>query len=269
MTALAPNRFKAALAAPNVQLGLWQALGSPVTAEICATAGFDWLLFDGEHGLNTMPGLQAQIQAVAPYPVHAVARVPVGEAWVIKQYLDVGFQTLLIPFVESADQAKALVRAIKYGPEGIRGVAAGLTRAGRWGTIPDYLVNGEKELCLIVQIESVAGLEALDEILTVDGIDAVFIGPADLSAAYGHLGNTGHPEMAARIRDGLTRIAASGKAAGTLALTDLAFDTAVECGARFIAVGTDVGLLARGSADLRDRFSGSVPQAGAAKPAGY
>lgn len=253
MTPPFANPFKAALREKRVQIGLWQALASPYTAEICAGAGFDWLLFDGEHGPSDVPMMLAQLQAVAAYPTHAVARLPVGETWLVKQYLDIGFQTLLIPFVESAEQAEGLVRAVRYGPAGLRGMGSGLSRAARWGRIPGYIDGADAEICLIVQVESVPGYERLDAIAAVDGVDAVFVGPADLSAAFGHRGDPGHPDMVARIEDALARIVAAGKAAGTLATDPSVAARARALGCTFVAVGTDIGLLAGGSADLARR----------------
>jgi 4-hydroxy-2-oxoheptanedioate aldolase len=244
------NPFKAALRKGRRQIGLWQALANPYTIEICAGAGFDWLLLDGEHAPNDIPTLLAQLQAAAPYPVHAVGRPPVGDPHVIKQYLDIGFQTLLIPFVETAGQAEALVRAVRYPPFGIRGVAPGLSRAARWGRVADYLDRADDEICLLVQIESVTGIENLDSICAVDGVDGLFIGPADLSAAFGHRGRPGDPAMVERIEDAIRRIVASGKAAGILALDPAFAERCGGLGCTFIAVGTDTGLLARASSEL-------------------
>jgi 4-hydroxy-2-oxoheptanedioate aldolase len=244
------NPFKTALREGRRQIGLWQALANAYTTEICAGAGFDWLLFDGEHAPNDIPSLLAQLQAAAPYPVHAVGRPPVGDPHVIKQYLDIGFQTLLMPFVESAEQARALVRAVRYPPFGIRGVAPGLSRAARWGRIADYLDRADDEICLLVQIESVAGIDKLDSICAVDGVDGLFIGPADLSAALGRRGRPGDPAMIERIEDAVRRIAASGKAAGILALDHAFAERCAGLGCTFIAIGTDTGLLARASSEL-------------------
>lgn len=257
------NGFKRALGGDRALIGLWQALAHPYSAEICAGAGFDWLLFDGEHAPNDIPGLLAQLQAVAPYPVHAIARPPVGDTPLLKQYLDIGFQTLLAPFVETPEQAVDLVRAVRYPPHGARGVGAGLARAARWNRIEGYLDRADAEICLLVQIETRLGLKNLDAIARVDGVDGVFVGPADLSAALGHRGQPGHPDMIAVIENAIGRIIAAGKAPGILA-TDPAF--AARCaalGCRFIGVGTDVGLLSRGAGDLA-RNAGAL----AAHPAG-
>jgi 4-hydroxy-2-oxoheptanedioate aldolase len=260
------NRFKAALGQGRRQVGLWQALANAYTTEICAGAGFDWLLFDGEHAPNDIPLLLAQLQAAAPYPVHAVGRPPAGDPHIIKQYLDIGFQTLLIPLVETAAQAEALVRAVRYPPFGIRGVAPGLSRAARWGRIADYLDRADDEICLLVQIESVAGIENLDSICAVEGVDGLFIGPADLSASFGYRGRSGDPFMVERIEDAIRRIVASGKAAGILALDPAFAERCVDLGCTFIAVGTDAGLLARASSELAGRTH-SAP--GASEGIGY
>ena len=245
------NGFKAALRADCVQIGLWQALASPYTAEICATSGFDWLLFDGEHGPNDVPSLLAQLQAVNGYPVHAVARPPAGETWLIKQYLDIGFTTLLIPFVETAEQARALVAAVRYPPAGVRGVASGLVRASRWNHIAGYLDRADDEICLLVQVETPAALANLAAIVAVDGVDGVFLGPADLSAALGHRGQPEHPAVVARIEGAIAAIVVAGKPAGILtANLDLA-RRYVGLGCRFVAVGSDVGLLATSASGLR------------------
>jgi 4-hydroxy-2-oxoheptanedioate aldolase len=257
------NSFKAGLRDGRRQIGLWQVLANPITAEICAGAGFDWLLFDGEHGPNHISTLVAQLQAVAPYPVHPIARLPMGEAWLIKQYLDIGFQTLLIPFVESAEHAAALVRAVRYPPDGVRGVAAGIVRASRWGRIPDYLDRASDEVCLLVQIETAAGLAALDEIASVDGVDGVFIGPADLAASLGYRGRPGAAEMIERIEAAIMRLKQLGKPSGLLT-TDPVFGRAcLDLGSAFLAIGTDAGLLTRGSDALLRDFGRDADEAAA------
>ena len=190
------NEFKAALQKRGWPLiGLWAGLADPVCLEICAGAGFDWLLIDGEHAPNDVRSVLAQLQAVAPYPVHPVVRPLSGDVNLIKQMLDIGAQTLLIPMVESAAQARQLVSAVRYPPEGIRGIGAALARAARWDRIPNYVHEANAQMCLLVQVETRKGLENLEAIAGVEGVDGVFIGPADLSAAMGHPGNPRHPEM--------------------------------------------------------------------------
>jgi 4-hydroxy-2-oxoheptanedioate aldolase len=257
------NRFKSALREGRAQIGLWQGLVSPVTAEICAGAGFDWLLFDGEHAPNTLQTLLAQLQASAPYPTHAVARPPVGEAWIIKQYLDLGFETLLVPMVDTAEQAQALVRATRYPPAGIRGVGSALARASRFNRWSDYLAWADSQVCLLVQVETRAGLDNIEAIAATDGVDGVFIGPADLSAALGHLGNRNHPEVQAAVDLAIQRIIASGKAAGILVADDAAARRYLDMGCLFVGVGNDVGLLSNAAKALARRFKPELPEGGA------
>ena len=246
------NRFKQALIERQAQIGLWQGLASPYTAEICAGAGFDWLLFDGEHSPVDVPMLLAQLQAIGGTAVEAVARPPVGEPWLIKQYLDLGYRTLLIPMVNSAAEAEALVRACRYAPEGIRGMAMG--RASRWGRDRDYAARADREICLLVQVETRAALEVVEDICAVDGIDGVFIGPADLSASLGYRGQPAHPDVTALIEPAIGAILAAGKAPGILSADVGAAQRYLELGCLFVAVGTDMGLLARATDALAARF---------------
>ncbi|HXS07047.1 MAG TPA: HpcH/HpaI aldolase/citrate lyase family protein [Rhizomicrobium sp.] len=244
------NRLKSALANGQVQYGLWQSLASPFTAEICAAAGFDWLLFDGEHAPNTVVTLLAQLQAASAYPVELAARPPVGDPVLIKQYLDIGFRSLVIPMVGSVEQARLLAAATRFPPTGIRGVA-GLTRASGFGARPDYLARTHEDICLILQIENRAGLEAAEEIASVEGVDALFIGPSDLAGSLGHLGNPGHPEVQQAIAAVIKAAKKVGKAAGIFATSvEMAKRYAGE-GAAMISVGSDIGLLTSGSRALR------------------
>lgn len=239
-------------------LGLWQALATPYTAEICARAGYDWLLFDGEHAPNTLQTMLAQLQAVAPFPVEPVARLPIGDPVLIKQYLDIGFTTLLLPMVDSAEQATALVAATRFPPRGVRGVASATSRASGFGAAADYLGRAHETVCVIAQIESRAALDALDTIAAVEGIDALFIGPADLAASLGHLGDPGHGAVQAAIADALRRITALGKPAGIFALSEEDARARIAQGFAFVSLGTDIGLLARGATALRVAVSGET-----------
>jgi len=244
MTNHLTNPFKKAITGQgSVLYGLWLAQANPYSAEVCATAGFDWLLIDGEHAPNDVPTILAQLQAIAPYPAHAIVRPPVGDPNLIKQLLDIGVQTLLVPMVETAEQAKALVAATRYPVAGIRGVGGALIRASRWNAIPDYLNKANAEICLIVQVESLTGIENLDAIAAVEGVDAVFIGPSDLAATMGHLGNPTHPSVLAVIEDALGRIKKSGKPPGILTFDDALIQRYSELGCRFIAIGADIILL--------------------------
>ncbi|GLV26896.1 2,4-dihydroxyhept-2-ene-1,7-dioic acid aldolase [Sphingobium sp. TomTYG45] len=235
-------------------IGLWQALANPYTAEICAGAGFDWLLFDGEHAPNTLQTLLAQLQAISNYPIVPVARVPVGEAAIIKQYLDIGFQTLLVPMVESGAQAERIVAATRFPPLGVRGVASATSRASGFGVDKSYLATAHERIFTIVQIESQAGLDAIEDIASVPGVDALFIGPADLAGSLGHLGNPGHPDVQQAISKALSRIRSLGKPAGLFAISTDDAQQRIAEGVNFLSVGTDIGLLANGARNLRQLF---------------
>lgn len=254
------NLFKQSIKGQgSVQYGFWLALGSPYSAEVCATSGFDWLLIDGEHAPNDVPTILSQLQAIAPYPPHVLVRPPVGDPNLIKQLLDIGVQTLLVPMVDTAEQAKAIVAATRYPPAGIRGVGGALARASRWNAIPDYLNQANAEICVVVQVESVTAIKNLDAIAAVDGVDAVFIGPSDLAATMGHLGNPAHPEVLPVIEDAIHRIKAAGKPPGILTFDDPLIARYSELGCRFIAVGADIILLARSVRGLAQKFK---PQPG-------
>ena len=262
------NAFKKAIAAKRTQYGLWVSLMGPLNTEICAAAGFDWLLLDAEHTPNDPMNLLQQAQVIAAYPgVHAIARVPMGHGYVgqalIKQYLDVGIQTILVPMVDTPEQARELVRCMRYPPGGIRGMAA--TRASGWGRNAGYAKEANREVCLLVQVETREGVKNLDAIAAVDGVDGVFIGPADISAAFGHVGDPWHPEMQALHEDAFRRIQKAGKAVGILTLDEALARKHVEMGATFIAVGTDSNLMVKSTSALAAKFKGSEPQPAAPK----
>lgn len=259
------NPFKQALAEKRAQIGLWLGLASPYSTEICAGAGFDWLLVDGEHAPNDINSILAQLQVIAGYPgSHPIARVPMGHGHVgealIKQYLDIGVQTLLVPMVDTPAQAVALVRASRYpqydaqGKDmgGIRGM--GGARASRWGRYPQYAHEANAQVCLLVQAETQLALDNLDAIAAVDGVDGVFIGPADLSASMGHVGNPAHPEVQAAITDAIARINKAGKAAGILTPDEATARKYLALGATFVAVGLDTHLLVRATSALAAAF---------------
>lgn len=248
------NLFKQALAEGRPQLGLWLALANPYSAEICAGAGFDWLLLDGEHAPNDVRSLLGQLQAISGSSSQVVVRPPMDASWHIKQLLDIGAQTLLIPMVENAEQAQALVRAVRYPPQGIRGVGAALARASAFNRTTDYLHTANQQICLLLQIESRAGIENLEAIAAIDGVDGVFIGPADLAADMGFLGKPGAPEVQEVVEAGLTRIISQGKAAGILSADPALVSRYLQLGATFVAVGSDVGLLVNASTALAEKF---------------
>lgn len=238
------NTFKQSLKNQETSFGCWVGMADAYAAEVVATAGFDWLLVDGEHAPNDLRSIMQQVQVISTSASHPIVRIPVGETYMIKQVLDAGAQSLLIPMVESAEQARELVKATRYPPEGIRGVGAALTRSSQFNAISDYLTTANDQICLIVQIESQAGIDALDDILEVDGVDGVFIGPSDLAADMGMLGNTKSEELQAVINQSIQRIRHSGKAAGVLAMTNETVDHALKSGACFLGVGIDVLLFA-------------------------
>ncbi|MDH0648544.1 4-hydroxy-2-oxoheptanedioate aldolase [Pseudomonas sp. GD03858] len=252
------NTFKQRLRGGQAQIGLWLGLADPYCAELAANAGFDWLLLDGEHAPNDLRSLLGQLQAVAPYPAQPIVRPVIGDTALIKQLLDIGAQTLLVPMVESAEQARQLVRAVRYPPYGVRGVGSALARASRWNSIPGYLDLADEQVCLLVQIENREGLANLDEICAVEGVDGVFIGPADLSAAMGHRGNPGHPEVQAAIEGAIARIGRAGKAAGILSADETLARRYIELGAAFVAVGVDTTVLMRGLQRLAGVFKEGV-----------
>lgn len=239
------NSFKAALQKGELQLGCWLGLADAYVAEVSASAGFDWLTIDAEHAPNDLRSIVAQLQVLAARDCHAVVRPPVGETWMIKQLLDAGAQTLLIPMVESAAQARALVDAVTYPPHGVRGVGSALARASDFSGIADYLTTAREEICLLVQVENQKGMAAMDEILAVDGIDGVFIGPSDLAADMGFIGQAGAAEVKEAVTSAIRKIVASGKAAGVLTLDPELQKDCRKIGASFIATDIDVMLFAR------------------------
>lgn len=256
------NQFKSALQAGRDQIGLWLGLGETFSAEICAGAGFDWLLIDAEHGPNDLRSILSQLQALAPYPTQPVVRPPQGDHVLIKQLLETGVQTLLIPMVESADQARGLVEAMRYPPAGIRGVGSALARASRWGRIDNYAHLANAQMCLLVQVETRPGYEQLDDILAVDGVDGVFFGSADLAASYGYLGQSTHPQIVAAIEDGLRRTRAAGKAGGVLCSDRQLNERYMAAGANFVAVGVDALLLSAATTALCREYKPTTADSG-------
>jgi 4-hydroxy-2-oxoheptanedioate aldolase len=247
------NPFKSALRKGDMQLGLWSGLSSNVTVEVLANAGFDWLLLDTEHSPNELPMVHSQLQAIARGPTHPIVRPTWNDTVTIKRYLDIGAQTLLIPFVENADEARQAVAATRYPPLGVRGYAAA-ARASDFGRIKDYPAACEEQLCVLVQVETPGALANIETIAAVDGVDGIFIGPGDLAASMGYIGQVGHPEVVAAIDDAIRRIRATGKPAGILAGDERLARHWIETGANFIAVGSDTGLLARGAEQLAAKF---------------
>ena len=243
------NHLKAALAAKTPQIGIWLSLASSYSSELLADVGFDWLLIDAEHGPNDIPTILSQAQTIG-LRSSVVVRPPMGEAWIIKQILDLGVQTLLVPMIESVAQAKSVIAATLYPPKGIRGVGAGSARASNFGRMADYVTAANDQICLILQVESRAGLVALPGILDLDAVDCVFVGPADLAADMGYPGNSAAPAVQAVIDDALRKIVASGKAAGVLTFDPAAVPHYLKLGVTFVGVGSDVALLAKAATTL-------------------
>lgn len=261
------NHFKAAIAAGRPQIGLWLDMAEPLSAEIAGGAGFDWLVIDGEHGPNDLRSIVAQLQALAGSDAEPVVRAPIGETWIIKQLLDAGARSLLIPMVDSAEQARALVKAVRYPPRGVRGVGAAVARASAFGAIADYTETAEAEICLLVQAESKAAIADLDNIAAVDGIDGVFIGPADLAADLGYIGRMDAPEVQTVIESAIATIIKAGKAAGILTFDETLNRRYLELGASFVAVGADVILFSNALRAVRAAYKGN--RQGDAAKSGY
>lgn len=250
---LAPNAFKAALRAQRVQIGLWTALSSPWSTEILAGSGYDWMLLDMEHSPNDLRSMLGQLQAMAAYPTEPIVRLNGFTKEEVKLYLDLGVRSLLLPNVDTAEQARAIVQATRYPPRGVRGVS-GLHRGNRWGREPGYHARADEELCLVVQVESPQAVANAAEIAAVEGIDALFVGPNDLAASMGQLMNPGHEAVQAAIAQVQRTLAAAGKAGGILARNAEEAKAYVERGYCMVGLGTDQGLLSRASDELAAGF---------------
>lgn len=260
------NTFKAALAAGRPQIGLWVGLADATAAEALATTGYDWLLLDGEHAPNDPRSILQQLRAVAPYPVQPVVRPVIGDVALVKQYLDIGAQTLLVPMIDTAEQAQQMVRAMRYAPAGIRGMGAALARASRYNQVDDYLAQADAQMCLLVQAETTTAISNLRAIAETEGVDGVFFGPADLSASMGHPGQPGHPDVVKTMLDGIATVRAAGKAPGILMTDPAEAQRYLDAGALFVAVGVDTLLLVAAARSLVQGFKGGP--AGAGRP-GY
>jgi 4-hydroxy-2-oxoheptanedioate aldolase len=248
------NQFKAALRAGSSSYGLWVGLTDTVAVEIAAGAGLDWLVLDGEHAPNDVPSLLRGLQTLAPYPVSGIVRIPCADVVMMKRVLDIGAQTVVVPMIETADQAREMVQAVRYPPHGVRGIGTALARAARWNRVSDYYQRANGENCLIVQIESQRGLDNIEAIAAIDGVDALFIGPSDLAASLGHLGDSSHPRVREAIRIAFERIRASGKGCGSLAVEESVAREYLSQGCQFLALGVDTLLLAKATRALARQF---------------
>jgi 4-hydroxy-2-oxoheptanedioate aldolase len=250
-----PPTFRDRVAgAERPQIGMWVCSGSPLVAEICAGAGLDWLLIDGEHSPIGLETTSALLQAVAPYPVTPLVRAPSDDAVVLKQLLDLGAQNVLVPMIDTPEQAAAVVRAVRYPPRGVRGVGSALSRGARWNRVEGYMADADRHVSLFVQVESAAGVENAAAIAAVDGVDGVFVGPSDLAASLGVLGQQTHPDVTAAVRATFEAVRAAGKPVGVNAFDPAVAQTYLDAGASFVLVGADVAMLARGSEALADRW---------------
>lgn len=258
------NPFQHALRQGRSQIGLWVGLADANAAEALATCGYDWLLLDGEHAPNDVRSLLAQLRAVAPYPVHPIVRIVQGNVALMKQVLDIGAQTVLVPMVDTPEQAALMVKATRYPPQGIRGMGAALARASRWNQINDYIHVANDSICLLVQAETPLALQNLSAIAQTEGVDGVFFGPADLSATMGYPGQPGHPVVQKAIADGIATVRAAGKAAGILTADPKAAQAYLDAGCQFVAVGVDTSLLVKSATDLRQRFQSKAAGASSA-----
>ena len=247
------NAFKHAIAAGKLQIGLWSSLCSPIVAEIIADSGFDWILLDSEHSPNEIPDLFAQLQASVRGTATPIVRPPWNDTVMAKRCLDIGAQTLLFPYVQNAEEAKRAVQSTRYPPEGVRGVSVA-ARASRFGRVPGYLGKANSEQCVLVQVETGSALEQIEAIAQVDGVDGVFIGPSDLAASLGHLGNPAHETVQAAIKDAVVRLKKLNKPAGILTGNEEEIRRYIDWGYLFVAVGSDIGVLANGSAALAKKF---------------
>jgi 2-keto-3-deoxy-L-rhamnonate aldolase RhmA len=247
------NAFKRRLLAGELQIGLWGSLGSNIAAEIIGDAGFDWVLLDTEHAPNEPPDVLAQLQAFAVGTAQVVVRPAWNDAVLIKRLLDIGAQTLLIPFVQNAEEARQAVAACRYPPAGIRGITTG-GRAARFGRATSYLKEADRQVCVLVQAETLGAIDRIPEIAAVEGVDGVFVGPSDLSASMGHIGNPLHPDVQRAIETAAQRIRDAGKVSGILTAVEADARRYIEWGYRFVAVGTDIGLLAKNTDALAAAF---------------
>ncbi|WP_306260468.1 aldolase/citrate lyase family protein [Pararhizobium sp. IMCC21322] len=254
MVEIPKNAFKQALREGRQQIGFWSTIPDPYLTEILSGAGFDWLLLDSEHSPTDIRLMMLQLQAGRAGPSALIVRPQVNDPVLIKQYLDIGAQTLLLPMIQSADEARAAVSAMRYPPAGIRGVAT-MTRASRFGRAENYLQRAEEELCLLVQVESKEAVEQIEAIADVDGVDGIFIGPSDLAASLGHRGEPFHPKVVQTIETAIGRITATGKPAGILTPNVEFAQRCMDLGTRFTAVGSDMGLLLNGAEALAQKFS--------------
>ena len=254
MNDMITNRFKKRVATGDLMYGLWSGMASNIAAEIVAQSDFDFLLIDAEHSPLTDRDVLSCLQAVAPYDINPIVRPVSGDKNVLKRLCDIGVQSFLVPMVDDAKQAKEIVSAVQYPPAGTRGLGTSMARGARWNMAPDYFNRANDEMCMIIQIETKEGLKNLKKIVAVDGVDAVFIGPSDLGAALGYPGQPNNETVIKAVGDAIKAVRKAGKPAGVLAVDPGLADHYIDCGASFVGVGSDTGILAKGAANLAASF---------------
>jgi len=248
-----PNTYKQRLLAGERLIGCWCSLANPITTEVLGVAGFDWLLLDGEHSPNDVTTFVPQLMALKDSPSAPIVRPSWNNPVELKRLLDAGFYNFLIPFIESAEEAARAVAATRYPPQGFRGISVS-QRSNRFGTVPEYFAKVNEHICVMVQIESRKGVAAAAAIAGTEGVDGIFVGPSDLAAGYGHLGNPNHPDVQAAMAQVFAAAKAAGKAIGILAPVEADARRYLELGATFVAVGSDLGVFRNGTQALRDKF---------------
>lgn len=248
------NKFKSALHSEQIQFGIWNGIPHSYVAEILAGAGFDFVVVDAEHGTFSINDIVIQLQAMSRYDVSPIVRIASDDHILMKRLMDAGVQTFIIPMVESAETANKMVKAMLYPPNGIRGVGTALARAAQWNRVNNYFQDANDQMCLICQIESVQGVEALDDILKVDGVDVIFLGPADLAASMGYLGQPGHPDVKKAVAECFQKINSSGKTAAILTSSEELIDEYKTKGAKVIAVGLDTIILSKATSALAEKY---------------
>ncbi len=269
MTKFPRNQFKQGLESGDTQFGLWLSIPDTTVAEMMAGAGFDWLLVDHEHGPYELRDVMHTLQAVAPYEVGTIVRPVNDDPALLKKMCDIGVQSFLVPMIDTAEQAEAVVQAVNYPPTGRRGLGTSMARAARWNTVPNYLKKANAEICVIVQAETTTAIDNLEAIANVDGIDGVFIGPSDLSASMGYVGDVSHPDVIKTVSAGIETIRAASKYAGLLCLDDSQVAHYVSCGANFVGVGVDTLLIGNSARTLAAKFGSTEADDEPSSPAGY
>ena len=262
MTSRHINQLKKQLKAREITYGLWVGMANNIAVEICAQSEFDWLLIDSEHSPLTDKDILSCLQAIAPYGVHPIVRPVVGSAERLKKLCDIGVQTFLVPMVDTAEQARLIVEAVRYPPSGTRGLGTSMARAARWNMVPDYFDWANDEMCVICQVETLEGLKNIQDIAKVEGVDMVFVGPSDLGAALGYPGQPMHEEVIAVVSQALKDIRSAGKPAGVLCVDPKLAQHYIDCGAVFVGVGSDCGILAKGAARLATNFKSEGTEKG-------